>query len=402
MLHIAIDARVPEGVAGGVAQVIVGMAQGFADYSHVRRTWVVYPGHERWLDQWIPAGDEVVEKVGFVERVGMKVARRAPTLVSKARPLIERALGTSGEGARTYWDGILRELGVDVALLPFQDGFATSLPTVYHPHDFQHRYLPGLFSSAQIHHREHDWRARAEHAAAISVGTEAVKRDVEEFWGIPGDRVYVVPLAPITFPSTQAPLPKDRRPLVLYPAAFWPHKDHVTLIRAIGTLRREGVDVQLVLPGAHIGEFKAVRSAVEEAELPLNETTPGFVTSPELRHLYERAWLIAVPSLFESASFPVWEGFRHSKPAVVARTTSLPSQVGEGGLVVEQKDVEGFADAIGRLISDDALAARMGAAGKRLVDALSWRRTALATVALCRIAAGDTPREEESAALLAE
>ena len=171
------------------------------------------------------------------------------------------------------------------------------------------------------------------------------------------------------------------------------------MINAIGKLREQGAQVRLVLPGAHIGEFTAIRRAVEKAGLSPEETTPGYVTAAELRELYERAWVVAVPSLFEAGSFPVWEGFLQSKPAVVARTTSLPSQVGDGGIVVEQGDVDGFASAISRLISDDALAAEMGALGQRKVSALSWRRTSLATAALCRLAVGDTPRDEEASAL---
>jgi glycosyltransferase involved in cell wall biosynthesis len=173
----------------------------------------------------------------------------------------------------------------------------------------------------------------------------------------------------------------------------------VTLVRAVGRLRQSGSRVRLVLPGAHIGEYPAIRRAVEEAGLTPSETIPGYVTAQELRGLYERAWVVAVPSLFESASFPVWEGFRQGKPAVVARTTSLPDQVGDGGLVVEQRDVEGFARAIETLVSDDGLAERMGEAGRHQVQALSWRRTSLATAALCRLAVGDVPRDDEAEAL---
>ncbi|HEX3930709.1 MAG TPA: glycosyltransferase family 1 protein [Nocardioides sp.] len=399
MLHIAIDARLPEGLAGGVSQVVIGLAQGYAEHPHVKRTWVVYPGHERWLGPWLPENDDVVVHSSLVERVGMRVARRAPTLVSRLRPHVERVTRASDDRALAHWDAFLADLGADVAHLPFQDGFVTSLPSVYQPHDLQHHYLPELFTQAQLRHREVDWRARAERASQISVGTRAVKADVESFWDIAGDKIHVVPLAPVALPSSSAPLPRDRDPLVLYPAAFWPHKDHVTLVRAVGRLRQGGSRVRLVLPGAHIGEYPAIRKAVEDAGLAPSETIPGYVTAQELGALYERAWVVAVPSLFESASFPVWEGFRQGKPAVVARTTSLPDQVGAGGLVVEQRDVEGFARAIETLVSDDELAERMGEAGRHQVQALSWRRTSLATAALCRLAAGDLPRDDEAEAL---
>jgi glycosyltransferase involved in cell wall biosynthesis len=399
MLRVAIDARVPEGLAGGVAQVILGLAQGFADYPHLHRTWVVYPGYERWLGTSLPEGDDVVVRAGLVERTGMSLARTAPSMVSKLRPHVERLLSSSDTTTTDDWDSFLSSHGADVAHLPFQDGFATSLPSVYQPHDFQHRYLPDLFSKAQIRHRELQWRFRAERASRISVGTAAVKADTERFWEIPVEKVHVVPLAPVAFPAVQQPPDRDPEPLVLYPAAFWPHKDHVTLVRAVARLRQAGSPVRLVLPGAHVGEFHVVRTAVEEAGLPVAETLPGYVSADELGRLYARSWVVAVPSRFESASFPVWEGFRQGKPAVVARTTSLPEQVGEGGLVVEQGDVEGFASAIDRIITDDAYAGELGEAGRGQVSALSWRRTSLATAALYRLAVGDVPRDEEFAAL---
>jgi glycosyltransferase involved in cell wall biosynthesis len=402
MLRVAIDARVPEGLAGGVAQVILGLAQGFADYPNLHRTWVVYPGYERWLGPSLPPGDDVVAKSSFVERAGMTLARRAPALVSKMRPHVERLTGTSVEGAARHWDSFLTSHGVDVVHVPFQDGLVTGLPSVYQPHDFQHRYLPDLFSKAQIRHREVHWRARAERASLISVGTAAVKADVERFWSIPAENVHVIPLAPVSFPESPQPAERDGDPLVLYPAAFWPHKDHATLVKAIALLRGTGLPVRLVLPGAHVGEFHSVRTVVEEAGLPVDETLPGYVSAAELGHLYERAWVVAVPSRFESASFPVWEGFRQGKPAVVARTTSLPDQVGDGGVVVDQGDVDGFASAISRIVTDDALARELGEAGRLRVSALSWRRTSLATAALYRMAVGDAPRDEESVALRGE
>jgi glycosyltransferase involved in cell wall biosynthesis len=399
MLHVAIDARVPEGLAGGVAQVILGLAQGFADYPHLKRTWIVYPGHERWLASSIPDGDDVEVRCGLVERAGLRLARHAPSLVSRLRPHVERVLGSADAAATDDWDRFLRARGVDVAHLPFQDGFPTSLPSVYHPHDFQHRYLPELFSTAQIQHREVQWRARAERAARISVGAQAVKADVVRFWEVPEDSVHVVPLAPVAFPAPGEPVERDTTPLVLYPAAFWPHKDHVTLVEAIGQLRREGLPVRLVLPGAHVGEFQSIRAAVERAGLVVDDTIPGYVSAADLGRLYQRAWVVAVPSRFEAASFPVWEGFRQGKPAVVARTTSLPEQVGDGGLVVDQGDVTGFASAIHSLVSDENLARELGENGRRRVEGLSWRRTALATAALYRLAVGDVPRDEEAAAL---
>jgi glycosyltransferase involved in cell wall biosynthesis len=110
--------------------------------------------------------------------------------------------------------------------------------------------------------------------------------------------------------------------------------------------------------------------------------------------------VVAVPSKFESASFPVWEAFLRGKPVVVARTTALPQQVGQGGLVVDADDVQGFAAALRTLLVDADLRARTGEVGRRWATQFTWRRTVLATSALYRIAAGREPRPEEHQALV--
>jgi glycosyltransferase involved in cell wall biosynthesis len=59
-----------------------------------------------------------------------------------------------------------------------------------------------------------------------------------------------------------------------------------------------------------------------------------------------------------------------AKPVVATRVSAVPEVVldGETGLLVEPDDVEGLASAIGRMVSDGALRARMGSAGYRRVQ----------------------------------
>jgi glycosyltransferase involved in cell wall biosynthesis len=404
-MRVAIDARIPVGVAGGVAQVVVGLAQGFAAARppDLHRLWLAYPDVGQWLTPHLPDGDEVLVVQTTIERIGAGAARRFPAMTSGLRPHVERVLDRAGRGrgAAGPLDARLQALGVEVVHLPFQDGLLTSLPFVYHPHDLQHRYLPEFFSRAQVAHRESAWRDRATRAAAVSVGTEAVADDVCRMWGIARERVHVVPLAPIGLDVNEKQMPQTLgTPLVLYPAAFWAHKNHVTLIRAIAALRERGVPVQLVLPGAPVGVYRQVRRAVLDAGLDSATTLPGYVSEGRLRELYAQASVVAVPSRFEAASFPIWEAFARGKPVVAARTTSLPRQVGGGGLIVDPTDVEGFADAIGRLLADDVLRGELGEAGRARVSEFTWARTALASTALYRLASGHSAYAQEEDALV--
>jgi glycosyltransferase involved in cell wall biosynthesis len=58
-------------------------------------------------------------------------------------------------------------------------------------------------------------------------------------------------------------------------------------------------------------------------------------------------------------------------PVIATRVGGIPSVLpdGECGLLVEPEDVAGLSGAIGKLLADGALAARMGAAGRRRAPA---------------------------------
>lgn len=293
-------------------------------------------------------------------------------------------------------DRMLRGLGVDLVHLPFQDGLGTSLPTLYHPHDLQHVYLPEHFTRSQIHHRETVWRRHAEDAAGVSVGTQQVADDLMAHWGIRGDKIHVVPLGAPKAVDLSGSAPRRERPLILYPAAFWPHKDHLTLVRAAGLVR---AIADLLMPGAPMGTFESVRAEVKRMDMDPDQVMPGYLTEQELSEAYARAAVVVVPSRFESASFPVWEAFARSIPVIVARTTALPQQAGKGGWVFEPGDSVELSHLLTTLLHDEERRKTMGREGRERASAFTWERTVLATTALYRQLTGGIPRPEERAAL---
>ena len=99
-----------------------------------------------------------------------------------------------------------------------------------------------------------------------------------------------------------------------------------------------------------------------------------------------------VPSLYEGFSLPAVELMACGTPLVATSAGALPEVVGDAALVVPPGDPEALAAAVGRLLDDPELAARLGAAGReRVVERFTWRAVAEQTVAWYR-----TVLEEES------
>jgi glycosyltransferase involved in cell wall biosynthesis len=155
-----------------------------------------------------------------------------------------------------------------------------------------------------------------------------------------------------------------------------------------------------VLYAGRLSAEKGVLELVEAAEGlelvvagdgPLRARVPGalgFVPHDELQGLYRRAAVVACPSRREGFGVACLEAMAHARPVVATNVGGLRDLVvdGETGLVVPPRDPAALRAALRRLLSDDELRQRLGAAGRgRARDRFSWDAVTDATVAAYRM-----------------
>ena len=171
--------------------------------------------------------------------------------------------------------------------------------------------------------------------------------------------------------------PKDKPdvlpepPLIVAAGNFVPKKGFDVLIRAVGSLRKRGINVRLRILGDG-GERAALESLVRRESLDDRVELPGYFQHEELSgHLAEAA-MFAVPSVVTS------EGQRDGIPTVVVEAwlsetpvvASLVGGMGEviidgkTGLVFDPGHVEQLADCIARLTVDGELSRALAVAGR--------------------------------------
>jgi glycosyltransferase involved in cell wall biosynthesis len=174
--------------------------------------------------------------------------------------------------------------------------------------------------------------------------------------------------------------------IVAVASADVPLKGLSDLLTAVAKLRTER-DVDLVVVGTPRPDGPAERTVARLGLGPAVRFVTG-LSDVDLAALFREAEVAVVPSRFEGFSLPAVEAMACGTPLVATTAGALPEVVGPDGhaaLHVPPADPETLAAAIGRLLDDPGLRARLGANGRdRVLANYTWRRTAMATAAWYR------------------
>jgi glycosyltransferase involved in cell wall biosynthesis len=162
-----------------------------------------------------------------------------------------------------------------------------------------------------------------------------------------------------------------------------PMKGLVPLLEAVAKLRTER-DVELTVIGRPTAGGRVDRAIARLGLADVVHCASG-ISDEELARRYGQAEVAVVPSLYEGFSLPAIEAMSCGVAVVATTGGALPEVVGnhgDTGLLVPPDDPGALAVAIGGLLDDPALRARLGAAGRqRVVSRFTWQVTAAGTAA---------------------
>ncbi len=152
-------------------------------------------------------------------------------------------------------------------------------------------------------------------------------------------------------------------------------KGQTYLIEACRNLAARGVPFACHLVGDGPDRRELTRQA-ERAGFGERVRFHGRLTQQEVREVLRRADVVVAPSVptrsgrREGIPVALMEAMASGVPVVASRISGIPELIedGETGLLVDPRDVEGFAKALERLFRDERLRRRLGAAGRAKIE----------------------------------
>ena len=157
-------------------------------------------------------------------------------------------------------------------------------------------------------------------------------------------------------------------PIIGNVAALVPHKGQKHLVEAAALVVRQVPDARFIIAGE--GELRpSLEHQIKHLGLEKHVLLAGF--RPDVLSVHKAFDMFVMSSVTEGLGTSILDAMACGRPVVATTAGGIPEVVrdGETGILVPPRDHEAMADAIVKLLKDEPLRRRMGAAGLSLANA---------------------------------
>jgi glycosyltransferase involved in cell wall biosynthesis len=191
--------------------------------------------------------------------------------------------------------------------------------------------------------------------AAHVVCPSTFMADLAVFWGVPRERVSVLP-NPAPDPAEAVAATLGQRPALVFAGRLTDAKNLDLALRALGAVP----EARLTIVGDGPDRARLERVA---AELGANAEFVGARPRGEVLGLMAAADAVVLSSAWENFPHGVVEALAMGTPVVATRVGGVPEVVrdGENGLLVDPGDVAELGGALQRILGDEGLRSRVAA-----------------------------------------
>lgn len=307
----------------------------------------------------------------------------------------------------------LRRLKPDLLHAPaFVSTLVPPCPLVVTIHDMAYVRFPQHYSKPWLWYTRLLVPLAARRARAVIAVSEHARRDVLRYLRLPPKKVHVVlqgvdlqrfrPLSGLATEGVARRYGLDT-PFILHVGNLAARKNIPTLLSAVFRLKRAhswGARKVVLAGGVSPGlpGYADIEATVEALGLETDVVFLGHVPDDDLPAIYNLADAVVMPTLHEGFGVPVIEGMACGRPVIAADTSSIPEVAGDAAILVDPKDVDAWAGALSRVLSNRALRQEMAERGLARARGFTWENTARNTLAVYRHVLGNGSHSDSGGA----
>lgn len=257
------------------------------------------------------------------------------------------------------YTGLMQTINPDLLFCPFTAPFYyhPTVPTVSVIHEILFLRYPQFFQPAVLNARYQHFRNACRLADRLVCVSEDLRQDVLKHVQLSPDRLVTVPNrmsrrfgdpAAINGLARLKTWMLEDKNYLLYPANFWPHKNHRMLFAAFGmhVKKHPGGGLKLACPGAPVPGLEPLKQAVKLMGLEDKIIFPGYADEHDMAILFKHCRAVIYPTLYEGFGMPVLEAAVFGKPVLASKTPTTQEIAGSSVYYFDARKPADIAEAI--------------------------------------------------------
>jgi glycosyltransferase involved in cell wall biosynthesis len=277
---------------------------------------------------------------------------------------------------------LLTEINPDLIFCPFTaPTYAMpNIPLVSVIYDLQYKTHPIFFTKADVKNRDHTFTEACRVATKLVAISDYSRQSAILHGKIDSDKIQTIHLymANRNLSKTEANNSNDtldrfslkKKQYFLYPANFWPHKNHEMLLTAFKIAKHENKimdDIKLVCTGAPSERQKFLISTAKKMGLESQVLFIDFLKDVDLANLMQNCKAFVFPSLYEGFGLPVLEAMAFDVPVACSNLTSLPEVAADAALFFDPRIPSEIANAMVEIVKNESICEKLINAGRERV-----------------------------------
>lgn len=254
-----------------------------------------------------------------------------------------------------------------------------TIPFITTVWDLEHKKLnnfPELNKNKEIEKRDNYYSRILKKAFKIIVESETTKNDIKNFYLIDHKKIDILPffIDENEFKNKDLELNiseishYSKKKYIFYPAQFWSHKNHIYLVNVMEILKKNKINITLVLTGSDKGNLNFIKNAINSKGLNNQIDILGFVSRKKLIYLYKNALALVMPTLIGPTNIPPLEGLASNIFVCHSDKKFAKNQLQDAAIYFDVKNPNSLAEIVNDLLNTPEKYAFKKINGRRLLD----------------------------------
>ena len=281
-----------------------------------------------------------------------------------------------------FFENFLIKQKVDIVYFLSPSRFAIDLKKlnfIFTVWDLCHRdqlEFPEVRKNNEFENREFRLNYSLPRATSIIVDSQYGKNNLLRKYKVDKKRVTVIPFEPLKDIKDEIFTKEDilntfekyniKNQYLFYPAQFWPHKNHIYIIKSLYILeKKHNTILDVVFSGGDKGHKQNVIDYAKKLDVFDRIKFVGFISNKELFAHYQNCFALVMPTFFGPTNIPPLEAFKLGTPVIYSDLEGLRDEIGNAALKIDLNDPNSLANGILNLLGNKILRKSLIEAGSK-------------------------------------